>query len=70
MTGRTDQLPLMTRVKRFECKHPEIHITAPYSASGKWEVSAPDQAAMAFDTGMTMMDFLEATYTADAGRQP
>lgn len=56
------KLPLLERIDRFQRKHPEIRIAAPYNAHGKWEVSEPDQAALAYDTGVVMMDELEARY--------
>jgi hypothetical protein len=58
-------LPLTERIDRFQRGHPEIKIAAPWSASGKWEVSEPDTPARAYDRGVDMMDDLEARYPPD-----
>ena len=55
------QLPLLDPV-RFTRKHPEVRITAPHSATGKWEVSSPNAAAAAYDGGADMMDEPEKRY--------
>ncbi len=56
------QIPLTERVDRFWHRHPEIRITSPDNATGKWEVSEPDKAATAYDNGLIMMDDLEKRY--------
>jgi hypothetical protein len=57
MTSPANALPLTERIDRFQRKHPEIKITAPWSAGGKWEVSEPDSAVVvAYDRGVDMMD--------------
>jgi hypothetical protein len=56
-------LPLTERVDRFQRRHPEILIAAPWATrTGKWEVSEPDRSAVAYDSGRAMMDDLEARY--------
>jgi Bacterial regulatory proteins, gntR family len=61
--GPRPQLPMMVRIEGFERRLPEIKISAPWAnRSGKWEVSEPDRAAVAYDSGRQMMDDLEARY--------
>jgi hypothetical protein len=56
-------LPLTERVDRFTRRHPEIRVSAPWATpSGKWEVSEPDRAAVAYDRGLDMIADLEARY--------
>jgi hypothetical protein len=56
-------LPLTERIDRFQRRHPEIRIAAPWATpNGKWEVSEPDRAAVAYDNGFAMVDDLEKRY--------
>lgn len=66
MTRVGEVLTLMERIDRFQRRHPEIQIAAPWSASGKWEVSEPETSARAYDRGAVMMDDLEARYPVKA----
>ncbi|HEX3517120.1 MAG TPA: hypothetical protein VHT26_24275 [Trebonia sp.] len=55
--------PLLDRIDRFRAAHPEIRVSAPYSnGTGKWEVSEPDKAAVAYDNGHAMIAELEKRY--------
>jgi hypothetical protein len=55
-----DDLPLPERVERFTRRYQHVKISAPGKGDGKWEVSRPDCATVAFDKGNDMMDMLEA----------
>lgn len=60
MTRPGEVLPLIERIDRFQRRHPEIRIRAPYwGSSGKWEVSEPDHATVAYDRGADMISDLE-----------
>jgi hypothetical protein len=64
VTQQTDPLPLMDRVDRFERRHHDILIAAPWSTrSGRWQVIAPGHDAKSYDNGRAMMDDLEARYS-------
>lgn len=57
------QRTLLDRIDRLRAKHPEVKIAAHFTtASGKWEVSQPDQATEAWDNGFDMIAALEARY--------
>lgn len=63
MTAPKTDLPLQERIDRFLHRHHEIKVSAPWATpSGKWEVSEPDKAAVAYDNGFVMMDDLERRY--------
>lgn len=63
MTRPATELPLTERLDRFQRRHPEIKVSAPYSnGTGRWEVSEPDCAAKAYDNGFAMITDLEARY--------
>jgi hypothetical protein len=63
MTPPKLDAPLQDRVDRFLRDHHEIRISAPWATkTGKWEVSAPDKAAVAYDSGFVMMNELEQRY--------
>lgn len=58
-----DRGSLVQRLGEFRSAHPEIKITAAYAnPSGKWEVSEPGKAAMAWDDPNEMLDALERRY--------
>jgi hypothetical protein len=60
MTAPKLDRPLQERLDRFQRRHPEIKIAAPWATpSGKWEVSQPDKAAVAYDNGFVMIAELE-----------
>jgi hypothetical protein len=55
--------PLLDRIDRFTAAHPEVTVSAPYNnRSGKWELSEPGKAPMAYDTGRAMIAELEQRY--------
>jgi hypothetical protein len=63
MTNLPAGLDLNTRIERIERAHPEILIAAPWATrSGKWQVSEPDCAAVAYNRGTDMISDLEARY--------
>jgi hypothetical protein len=56
-------LSLNDRIERIEREHPELLISAPWNTeSGRWEVSEPDRAAVAYESGFAMIGVLEAKY--------
>jgi hypothetical protein len=63
MTAPKTDLPLQERIDRFLYRHHDIRISAPWATlTGKWEVSEPDRATVAYDNGFVMMDELEQRY--------
>jgi hypothetical protein len=65
MTERASWLSLTERRECFERRHPGILLAAPWATpAGKWEVSVPDHAAVAYDSGRQMIDDLEARYSS------
>jgi hypothetical protein len=64
-SGRTrDQLLSLTeRIDRFQHRNLGVKFAAPWATlTGKWEVSEPNRAAVAYDNGFVMMDDLEKRY--------
>lgn len=63
MTPPKTDLSLQERIDRFLYRHHEIRVSAPWATpSGKWEVSEPDRAAVAYDSGFVMIAELERRY--------
>jgi hypothetical protein len=63
MTKLPAGLDLNARIEKIERAHPELLIAAPFAtASGRWEVSEPDCAAKAYESGFKMIDDLEKRY--------
>lgn len=46
---------ITAEVERYRRAHPDVIIRSPADAGGKWEVSLPDSAAMAFDDPAVML---------------
>lgn len=63
MTNLPAGLSLNDRIDRIEHEHPEIMFSAPWATeSGRWEVSEPNRAAVAYENGFAMIGVLEAKY--------
>lgn len=69
MTPQADRAPLTERIDRFQQRHRELRIAAPWATrSGLWEVSVHAKAdTTAYDNGHRMMDTLEARYPEAVG---
>lgn len=71
MTNLPAGLDLNTRIERIERAHPELLISAPWATrSGRWEVSEPDCAAKAYESGFAMADELEKRYPPKLEESP
>jgi hypothetical protein len=69
MTAQKTDLPLQERIDRFLYSHHDVRISAPWATQGgKWEVSEPDRATVAYDNGFVMISELEKHYTTPQDR--
>jgi hypothetical protein len=65
----TNLLSLTERIDRFQHRNLGVKFAAPWATlTGKWEVSEPNRAAVAYDNGFVMMDDLEKRYPRNLRR--